>query len=715
MPACPPRSSRFQIVLEHPQPGQAEALVEFLRDEHEHFRVTFAIVAKENGKDHDNPHIHIFVVFPSTRRFEPSRMKSYFAAVLGANTARTLHVETCYADDLSNIRYAKKEGDYEVIGTEESLHTMNPGPAYDARTQRNKDAFQDAIDKAKAGLMHEIPAHLQIRHYNALQKIALELVKKTERMKTMCGVWIWGPVGTGKTTTVEYALADVPFYRKDNMTKWWDGYNGEEYVLLDEFQPAQANAFMGLLKTWTGNSAFSVEFKGGTHTSIRPKVFIVTCNWSIAQVYPNQLDREAMQKRFLEIDFYQKYLYDPNVLREIFDDMPPLFNDTPQYLITPQSVASGQHVLPNLVGRSTPVPPTPLAPLVLLNPSPSESAKTDGDQASSTIAVARKGRSLSEMASLRDPRTGQMPVTVTKQGAKSSTIEGVGKKGPVQKAVSKSVVEEAPIPVPPEEEQDHLPLPERYRMPLGVRREVDDEESEVRERTMRNPRTEIPQYMPVAPLPPDAEATAVLVRRALERKEDTTRRDLMRQEHEFRIAYQSFQQAEQVQEEELAAKKKRARDASIAASRYAAHMARSGDKPTGGKHHPGKLPRNEGNHELTAFESAVDTVRERDEQEEQTERERQQLQKRYEQARIDRQVATEKRRQDEKRKEKVETDRYNTHLEPLRETFREVRREHVARAQLEAKRDAEAEAIQQARAYQMPEPREELPKRPQPR
>lgn len=46
--------------------------------------------------------------------------------------------------------------------------------------------------------------------------------------------WHHGPTGTGKTRGVRARFPDA--YLKSN-TKWWDGYNGESVVILDEMTP----------------------------------------------------------------------------------------------------------------------------------------------------------------------------------------------------------------------------------------------------------------------------------------------------------------------------------------------------------------------------------------------------------------------------------------------------------------------------------------------
>jgi len=86
--------------------------------------------------------------------------------------------------------------------------------------------------------------------------------------------WLWGPTGTGKSRLAR-ALCDNKddVYTKNTATKWWDGYDNHEYVIIDDFRPSwwDLTYMLGLLDRYE----FRVETKGG-HRQFRPKAIIVT-------------------------------------------------------------------------------------------------------------------------------------------------------------------------------------------------------------------------------------------------------------------------------------------------------------------------------------------------------------------------------------------------------------------------------------------------------
>jgi hypothetical protein len=110
--------------------------------------------------------------------------------------------------------------------------------------------------------------------------------------------WIHGPAGCGKTKSVAdaYPLA----YRKP-LSKWWDGYQGQEIVVLDDVDPT-SSAWLGrFLKIWGDRYSFPAESKGGSSV-VRPRKFFVTSQYSIAEVFPEAVTQDAINRRFVVIE-----------------------------------------------------------------------------------------------------------------------------------------------------------------------------------------------------------------------------------------------------------------------------------------------------------------------------------------------------------------------------------------------------------------------------
>lgn len=84
--------------------------------------------------------------------------------------------------------------------------------------------------------------------------------------------WLFGPTGTGKSRTArEICTGDV--YTKSEGSKWWDGYDGHEEVIIDDFRDSwwKITDMLRLLDRYECR----VEIKGGMR-QFKPKKIVVT-------------------------------------------------------------------------------------------------------------------------------------------------------------------------------------------------------------------------------------------------------------------------------------------------------------------------------------------------------------------------------------------------------------------------------------------------------
>lgn len=114
--------------------------------------------------------------------------------------------------------------------------------------------------------------------------------------------YYWGEPGTGKSWSAREQFPDA--YIKDG-TKWWQNYNGEKVVIIDDLDPHHLKAMsIVCLKTWFDIYPFPAEIKGGDLGLIRPELFVVTSNFPLEELCkgePHLL--EAMQRRFKTTEF----------------------------------------------------------------------------------------------------------------------------------------------------------------------------------------------------------------------------------------------------------------------------------------------------------------------------------------------------------------------------------------------------------------------------
>lgn len=87
------------------------------------------------------------------------------------------------------------------------------------------------------------------------------------------------------------------------LNKWWDAYEGEPCVLIEDADPTQCKYLAHHFKVWCDRYSFAAEQKNG-RIQINPGDFhfVVTSNYSIDECFEG-VDHEAIKERFDELKF----------------------------------------------------------------------------------------------------------------------------------------------------------------------------------------------------------------------------------------------------------------------------------------------------------------------------------------------------------------------------------------------------------------------------
>lgn len=151
--------------------------------------------------------------------------------------------------------------------------------------------IRDLAKSNKVSTILDEEPEIAIKHYRTLKQIAVDFLQCPTNLPGPCGKWIYGPPGVGKSYWVREQWGSDLYIKAQN--KWWDGYQGQKFVLLDDFD---AKVLGHYLKIWTDAYAFTAETKGGT-LQIRPNLFIITSNYKPEELFDDPILSEAISRR----------------------------------------------------------------------------------------------------------------------------------------------------------------------------------------------------------------------------------------------------------------------------------------------------------------------------------------------------------------------------------------------------------------------------------
>lgn len=165
-----------------------------------------------------------------------------------------------------------------------------------------KQKWIDALEHAKRGKFDEIDPHIQIQYFSSLRKIHHEsLLKNAELNGELENLWYHGPPGTGKSRKARDLYPDSYF---KGLNHWWDGYVGEDTVIIDEWEISTGKYIGHHLKIWSDRYPFKMEVKGSVLPLQRPKRIIITSNYSIDECFGSDtMLCAAIHRRFRSVDF----------------------------------------------------------------------------------------------------------------------------------------------------------------------------------------------------------------------------------------------------------------------------------------------------------------------------------------------------------------------------------------------------------------------------
>jgi len=251
------------------------------------FPADFVIYGKEVG-DSGTPHLQGFIYAKNKIRF--STLKNRFDAVCAG-----VHIEKARALKAA-IAYCKKGNGQPSAPVDADVVQWGNEPGQGARNDLEMVAGAIADGMGR----HEVAQNfgtMVIKYHRGLEALRDTLrVPYTGEREV---IWCWGPSGVGKSVFAKQYMQQKhgdSVFTKQVPTQWWDQYDHEEGVIIDELRRFPAGTgyidFVDLLSL-TGPAPRLLQVKGGTRP-YNARTVIITAPKKPDEMYAEEAKNESL-------------------------------------------------------------------------------------------------------------------------------------------------------------------------------------------------------------------------------------------------------------------------------------------------------------------------------------------------------------------------------------------------------------------------------------
>lgn len=211
-----------------------------------------------------------------------------------------MHIEIMRGTLAQNAAYCSKQG---------KLYEFGDKPAQGI--PKGMSATKEMVEEIKLGKTDKKYLFMKygtsyMTKYKAVAH-CIELVKTEPSYKPKDVQFLWGATRSGKSKGAIALFEEhlkIPYFIKNAGTGlWWDGYEGEDAVIIDEFDYTEIS--IKILNTWTDVHPCRVQTKGGMKL-INPKYIVITSQTHYKDWYPfvDQGSKDAFAARITNEHHY---------------------------------------------------------------------------------------------------------------------------------------------------------------------------------------------------------------------------------------------------------------------------------------------------------------------------------------------------------------------------------------------------------------------------
>ena len=154
------------------------------------------------------------------------------------------------------------------------------------------------------------------------EKIAQHKWWEKFKGKQMVSLWLWGEAGAGKTTYAERILSDEKYVVLGNSNDYFQDYNGEHYIILNDLRPGDLK-YADLLRIL---DPYAIKYTFGRYHNhpLLAEMIIITTPYSPREFYKNtrianrKIDSfTQLQRRIFEIHITKDFILKENKYQRV--------------------------------------------------------------------------------------------------------------------------------------------------------------------------------------------------------------------------------------------------------------------------------------------------------------------------------------------------------------------------------------------------------------
>lgn len=224
----------------------------------------------EIGLENKTPHTHLYFTCENAISF--NRVKKLFPSA---------HIDKALGSSQENRDYIRKEGKYETSDKKETnlIDTFEEFGSVPLDVKQNNDKVSSLVfDEIKQGYTNAQILELHPSYLNKIDHInkARETLRQDEQkssFRNLYVAYIYGPSRCGKTSFVMNGFGYDNVYRVSNYKHPFDTYNGQDVLLLDEFN---SQLDFELILQLTDGYPFALPSRYSDKTACFTKIFFIS-------------------------------------------------------------------------------------------------------------------------------------------------------------------------------------------------------------------------------------------------------------------------------------------------------------------------------------------------------------------------------------------------------------------------------------------------------